>query len=118
MTVSLRLLKLARLVLDRGQPSLFKRLSLLSSRVARSDRTNTDLLLHEGLQEEDSSDIEEDDTVEDFENLEESDDEESDDDEDVEAFSPFPSALPQKERRQGPHPKDVSVAKPDWWNPR
>jgi hypothetical protein len=40
-------------------------------------------------------------------------------DDDTEAFTGFPmGALPQKERLKGPHPKDVSLGKPDWWNPR
>lgn len=106
------------MALDRGHPLLFKRLTLLSEHIARSDRTDTDLLLDEGLQEE-RSDEPPAEVVDADEDGEESLPESEEDDEDVEAFSGFPmGALPQKERRQGPHPKDVSVGKPDWWNPR
>jgi len=114
-----KLFRIASVVLHRGHPTLFKRLVHLAEHVARSDRTDTDGLLDNALQEEreDEPPIEVVDSDGDGElEAPESDDEE---DEDVEAFAGFPmGALPQKERRKGPHPKDVSVGKPDWWNPR
>jgi len=122
-----KLLRVAALVLDRGHPTLFKRLSLLGEHIARSDRTDTDELLDEGLQDERSDEpptevVDGDgDGDEDAPDSDDEDDEDHDEeeDDDVEGFSGFPmGALPQKERRQGPHPKDVSVGKPDWWNPR
>lgn len=106
----------ARHSLDRGHPSLFKRIASLSNLLlARSDRTDTDKMLEESLSKERSDeDFDEDD--DDFDEDDDFDDSESDDT-DVEAYFPM-SALPQKERRKGPHPKDVKPGRPDWWNPR
>lgn len=116
-----KLLHVASAALDRGHPGLFKRLSYVAEHLARSDRTDTDELLDDALQDEraDEPPVEVVDSDED--GLEEppEDDLDNEDDTDVEAFAGFPmGALPQKERRKGPHPKDVSVGKPDWWNPR
>ena len=107
MNVSERLKDIAALALEAGQPRLFKRLIHASVFAAEHD---TDKELADALeQEEDAVDDEVVDEVVDDEVV---------DDEDVEAFAGFPSgALPHKERRRGPHPKDVGVAKPDWWNP-
>lgn len=122
--LSKKLSKIAALSLERGQPSLFKRLSSLSILVARSDRTDTDKMLSDSLSQErgDEPPIEVVDADGDGELEVDDDDDDDDDDEDAEdsdkeAYFPM-SALPQKERRKGPHPKDVKPARPDWWNPR
>ena len=100
MKVSERLSDVAALVLEQGQPALFKRLIRASIFVGKHD---SDRELAEGLEEHEEEPIPE----------------EEIDDEDVEGFAGFPAgALPYKERRRGPHPKDVGIAKPDWWNPR
>lgn len=121
--LSEKLFRAASAALDRGQPGLFKRLSFVAEHIARSDRTNTDALLDDALQNEraDEPPVEVVDSDDDGEKEPPGDDEDLDkeEDEDTEAFAGFPmGALPQKERRKGPHPKDVSVGKPDWWNPR
>lgn len=107
MDVSEKLADVAALALEAGQPALFKRLIHASVLLAKHD-TNEEL--QEGIQEdrEKNDDLYEPDEDED----------EEDEDEDFEAFVGLPvGALPYKERRRGPHPKDVGVAKPDWWNP-
>lgn len=118
--LSIKLSKIASLSLRRGQPSLFKRLTSLSMLLARSDRKDTDKLLSDSLLEErkDEPPIEVVDADNDGE-LEPptSSTEDEADDDDVEAYFPM-GALPYKERRKGPHPKDVKPGKPDWWNPR
>lgn len=109
-----KLFRIASVALDRGQPSLFKRIVFLGEHIARSDRTDTDGLLDNAIQDERADEPP-------IEIVDADDDGERDlsEDDDVEAFSGFPmGALPQKERRKGPHPKDVSIGKPDWWNPR
>jgi hypothetical protein len=116
-----KLFRVASVALDRGQPSLFKRLAQVGEHIARSDRTDTDGLLDEALQDEraDEPPVEVVDADDDGKTEPPGDDEDRDEDEDVEGFAGFPmGALPQKERRKGPHPKDVGVARPDWWNPR
>lgn len=105
MNISEKLADVAALVLEAGQPTLFKRLIHASVALAKA-KHDTDEELREGI-EEDSEEHEEL-YVDDFE----------DEDEDVEGFVGLPvGALPHKERRRGPHPKDVGLAKPDWWNP-
>lgn len=104
MNVVTRLSAVAAQALKRGQPSLFKRLIRASAVLAKHD---TDEELADGI-EEDHGGVHVEDSPE------------EDEDEDTEAlFRGFPAgALPIKERRRGPHPKDVAVGKPDWWNPR
>lgn len=108
MNTSEKLADVAALVLEAGQPVLFKRLIHASVALAKHD---TDEELREGI-EEDAEENEELYTSDDLE------DEDEDDDKDVVGFVGLPvGALPHKERRRGPHPKDIGVAKPDWWNP-
>lgn len=119
--LSKKIFRAASLVLDRGEVDLFKRLSAVGDHVARSDRTNTDSQLNNAIEDERSDEppIEIVDADGDGKKEPPEEDQEEAEAEDVEGFTGFPmGALPQKERQKGPHPKDVSLGKPDWWNPR
>ncbi|RLB61642.1 MAG: hypothetical protein DRH08_13610 [Deltaproteobacteria bacterium] len=106
MKVSEKLADIAALSLEAGCPVIFKRLIRASIMMADHD---TDGELSRGIDE--AEDREEDEEIG-------PDSEDNDEDEDVEGFAGFPmGALPYKERRRGPHHKDVGVGKPDWWNP-
>jgi hypothetical protein len=103
--VSDRLADIASLVLEAGQPVLFKRLIHASVVLAKHD---TDEELREGI--EDDSEENEELYVDDV-------DEDEPEDDDVEGFAGFPmSALGQRDRRRGPMEHEVSVGRPDWWN--
>lgn len=105
MNTSDRLADIAAMVLEAGQPALFKRLIHASVVLSKHD-TNKEL--DDGIQDD----------REDNDELYADDAEDVDDDEDTEAFVGLPvGAIGHKERRRGPHPKDVGIAKPDWWNP-
>lgn len=106
-----RLRLIASSAFDAGQFSVFKRLERLAATLAETD---TDKQLDSGLSSELSEGDEPHDAPEDGE-IADSDD----DDDDKEAgFEGFPAgALPYRERKRGPHPKDVKPGKPDWWNP-
>lgn len=106
MHVTHQLEKIAALVLERGQPLIFKRLLRASIVLGKHD-TNKELA--EGIDRVRDEDFEPDDDAVEDDLLEE------DEAEDKEAYFPM-GALPVKERRRGPHPKDVGVARPDWWN--
>lgn len=110
-----KLLKIALELVSRGDLRLSGRISSFLEKWARDDRTDTDQLLDQSLQEErkDEPPIE----VVDVDSEDEGEDSSSEEEpKDKEGFFPV-SALPIKERRKGPNPKDVGVAKPDWWNP-
>lgn len=110
MKISDRLDDIAALVLEQGQPELFKRLIRASVIVSKH---NSDRELADGIEHDHSED-----ELTEVEDSEEVDDDEADDDDVEGAFLGFPAgALPHKERRRGPHEKDVGVGKPDWWNP-
>lgn len=120
MTSSEKILLLASTALSRGQPILFKRLLSLGDRLARSDRTNTDVLLDKAIQEERKDEppseiIDGDGDGElvppesDSEECAEESDESEAEDDDTEAFFPM-GALGQNQRLQGPDPKDVVLS--------
>lgn len=106
-----RLRAIASSAFDVGAFSAFKRLERLAVVMAETD---TDKQLDSGLSSELSKGDEPHDAPEDGEVADS-----ADDDDDTEAgFEGFPAgALPYKERKRGPHTKDVKPGKPDWWNP-
>tara|TARA_Y100000815_G_C12971657_1_gene360654 strand:- start:33 stop:383 length:351 start_codon:yes stop_codon:yes gene_type:complete len=113
--VSLKLEKVAKVAHDRGYHVIARRLFRASVLLAATD---TIKLIDDGLEEDIESgnypfDEEESSSEDDDQEVEEAEDDDS-----SASFTGFPvGALPHKERRKGPHPKDVGVAKPDWWNP-
>ena len=104
--LSTSLIRVAVSVLKRGDYALGVKVLKMAAKF------DTDSQLIEGIEEEEESG--------DFplsdEEVEETEDAGEDPGEDTEGNFPL-GALPHKERKRGPHPKDVGIAKEDWWNP-
>jgi len=123
MKLSSKLVRTAALVLDRGQPELFKRIRRAALLVAENERGeyfDTDSDLNDTIKQERDKEppIEEipgTDDPDGFGKEDEIDEEEAEDKKGD--YGAFPvGAVGVKERRRGPQPWGVST-KPKWWKP-